>query len=90
MLVDDEPVGYLCVERGARRFALVDIALLPAHCGRGVGSEVVGAFLREATEAGKPVIAHVEKDSRAWQLWQRLGFDVTDDDGVHLAIERRV
>ena len=89
VLVDDEPIGYLYVHRGPQRVALVDVALLPAHSGQGVGSEVVGALLREATEAGKPVVAHVEKDNRASRLWRRMGFEVVADDGVHLAMERK-
>jgi ribosomal protein S18 acetylase RimI-like enzyme len=87
ILVDGTPVGYLHVDRGEERYTLVDVAFLPATTGQGIGTHVVGAFLREASAAGKSVSAHVEKDNPAWRLWQRLGFRVVDDDGVYLKIE---
>jgi len=87
VLADGTPVGYLHVDRGEERYTLVDVAFLPATTGQGIGTHVVGAFLREARAAGKPVSAHVEKDNPAWRLWQRLGFRIVNDDGVYLEIE---
>ena len=89
VLADGTPVGYLHVDRGKERFTLVDVAFLPATTGQGIGTHVVGAFLREARAAGKSVLAHVEKNNPAWRLWERLGFRIVNDDGVYLEIECR-
>ncbi|WP_186301540.1 GNAT family N-acetyltransferase [Denitromonas halophila] len=89
VMVDGVAVGYVYALRGLSHFALIDVALLPAHCGQGIGSRVVGALIAEADAAGLCLSAHVAKGGRAWRLWQRLGFEVVGDDGVYLAIERR-
>lgn len=89
VLADGTPIGYLYVHRGDERHTLIDVALIPEQTGRGTGTHLVSALIRDAAAAGKPVTAHVEKRNRAWQLWQRLGFQAVGDDGVYLKIERR-
>lgn len=89
VLVDGEAAGYLYALRGPERFVLIDVALLPSHCGQGVGRRLVGALIAEAAAANRPLDAHVARDGRAWRLWQRLGFEVVSDDGVYLTIVRR-
>ncbi|MCB1860775.1 MAG: GNAT family N-acetyltransferase [Gammaproteobacteria bacterium] len=87
VLVDELPAGYLYVHRGADRLVLLDIALLQDQCGRGIGGQLVSALIRESEQTGRPILAHVEKQNRAWRLWQRLGFRIVDDNGVYLGIE---
>ena len=85
---DAERVGSLVTLRGPERFVLIDIALLPAHRGGGIGTSLVSALIDEADASGKPVDAHVLKANPAWRLWQRLGFEAVDDDGLRLRIRR--
>jgi len=82
-----EVIGYLFALRGPDRHVLIDIALRPDCSGMGVGSALVAALLAQAGAAGQKVSAHVARDGRAWALWQRMGFRVVGDDGVHYAIE---
>lgn len=82
-----EVIGYLFALRGPDRHVLVDIALRPERSGMGIGSALVEALLAEAEAAGQKVSAHVAREGRAWALWQRMGFQVVGDDGVHYAIE---
>ena len=90
VLSDDKPIGYFYVDRSGKRFTLIDIALLPELTGKGVGSQLVTALIKEALEKGKTISAHVDKcNNQAWQLWQRLGFQIVGDDGVYFEIEYR-
>lgn len=90
VLVDGEPAGRLIVARGgAAGILIVDIALLPAFRGRGVGGRLLGPLLAEADAAGVPVTIHVERANRARRLYERLGFAAVADDGVYLTLERQ-
>lgn len=80
---NDAPIGRLVVDKGEREFTLVDIALLPAHRGAGMGTHLIGDLLREAAAAGKPVKLNVWHSNPAKGLYQRLGFSAASDDGVY-------
>lgn len=83
VLFNEEPVGRLLVDRGAREFTLVDVALLPSHRGAGIGTHLIAELLREAAAAAKPVNLHVWHSNPAKKLYERLGFSVANDDGVY-------
>ena len=89
IVVDGEPAGRLYLHRGEDELRIVDIALLPAQRGNGVGTALVRALLAEADAAGQSVTIHVERGNRARRLYERLGFSVAEDKGVYLFLERR-
>lgn len=80
ILADDEPVGRLYVARWERELRIVDIALLPEWRGRGIGTRLLQGLLAEAAAVGKTVTIHVEMQSPALGLYQRLGFSRQHDD----------
>ena len=88
VLVDGEPCGRLYVHRGAAEIRIVDIALLPARRGEGVGTALVRDLLAEADATGKRVTIHVERLNPALRLYERLGFTLAEDKGVYLLLER--
>jgi ribosomal protein S18 acetylase RimI-like enzyme len=88
IVIDDVPAGRLLVDRLDEEILIVDISLLPAHRGRGVGSVLLQEVLGEATAAGKRVVIHVERFNRALRLYERLGFGAVGDHGVYLRMER--
>ncbi|MCB1909711.1 MAG: GNAT family N-acetyltransferase [Rhodocyclaceae bacterium] len=89
VLLDGIPVGYLYASRAPECFVLIDVALVPEVRGRGYATRLVVELLAEAGTLGAAVEAHVVRESPAWRLWRRLGFEVCGDDGVYLAIRRR-
>jgi ribosomal protein S18 acetylase RimI-like enzyme len=89
VLVGGEPAGRLYVHRGADEIRIVDIALLPAHRGNGVGTSLLRDLLAEAEAAGKRLTIHVERLNPALRLYERLGFSLAEDKGVYLFLERR-
>jgi GNAT superfamily N-acetyltransferase len=81
-------LGRLYLNRGERVFLVVDIALLPAQRGRGIGTRLLRDFLDEADAAGRPVQVHVERFNPARRLYERLGFRQIEDLGIYLLLER--
>jgi ribosomal protein S18 acetylase RimI-like enzyme len=87
VLSDGVPVGRLYVDRRIDELLVVDIALLPAARGGGIGSALLSALLAEGARDRKPVRIHVERFNRALALYRRLGFATVADDGVYLLLE---
>jgi ribosomal protein S18 acetylase RimI-like enzyme len=87
VLIDGEPAGRLLVARWRAEIRIVDIALLPQFRGRGAGGELLAELIDEATEMGKRLSIHVERDNRALSLYERLGFRPVGETGVYLRME---
>ena len=81
--------GRLYVARWPREIRIMDIALLPAHRRRGLGTAVLADLLAEGDTTVKRVTIHVERHNPALGLYQRLGFQPAADRGVYLFLERR-
>lgn len=73
--VAGESVGRVLVDQGPP-VAVVDIALLPEHRGRGTGTEVLRRLLEDADARGVETELHVRRDNPAQRLYARLGFEV--------------
>ena len=89
VLVDGEPAGRLYLDRLADEIRIVDIALLPAWRGRGIGTLLLRDVLEEGRVAGLPVTIHVEQGNRARGLYERLGFRQISTAGVHHLMQAR-
>jgi GNAT superfamily N-acetyltransferase len=86
VLLDGQPVGRLCVDRGAAEIRIVDVALLPEHQGSGIGSALLSGLQEEAAVAGVPLALQVEAGNPAANLYGRLGFVIDAGDGVYNAM----
>lgn len=84
------PVGRLYVDRTPQEFRVIDIALIPAARGRGIGEGLLRGTLDEAGRAGRPVTIHVERGNRARALYERLGFRQIGSTGVYDLLECRL
>jgi RimJ/RimL family protein N-acetyltransferase len=78
-----EPIGRLYLHRGNHDLRIIDIALLPAWCGRGLGSRIVRDILDEAVATGRTVSIHVEIFNPANRLYDRLGFEPVETRGLY-------
>ncbi len=84
---DGEPIGRLIVSTGLDEVRIVDVALLAAARGRGIGSGLVRGVL--AAAAGRRVTIHVEALNPAMRLYERLGFRPVEAHGVYWLMEAR-
>jgi ribosomal protein S18 acetylase RimI-like enzyme len=80
-------IGRLYVEEWTREFRIIDIALVAAAQGQGIGAAILRDTLDWATGRGKSVSIHVEKNNPAMHLYRRLGFARIEDKGVYDLLE---
>lgn len=86
---EGRPIGRLYRDDRDDEIRLVDIALLAAERGRGVGGRLMRAVLDEAAARGVPVRIHVERTNPARRLYERLGFEVEAPGEVYDLLIRR-
>lgn len=89
VLENGVPIGRLYLDRRADEHRVIDITLMPACRGRGLGSSLMCRVLEDAAAAGKQVRIHVEKNNPALHLYERLGFATVEDQGVYDLMEWR-
>lgn len=76
-------IGRLYIEEWPSELRIIDIALLPAVRGNGLGKAILENLMSTAAERDKTVGIHVEKNNSAMGLYQKLGFTKTEDKGVY-------
>jgi GNAT superfamily N-acetyltransferase len=87
--VDGRPVGLVKLLREPGAWRLVQLQLLPAWQGRGIGTSLVTATIGEARAAGAALELGVLAVNPARRLYERLGFVVVghDEHGPHMRHE---
>lgn len=89
ILADGQPVGWIFLDETSDGVHLVEIMVSIEMRGKGVGSAVLQEVLSAADRAGKPVRLLVNvTNTRAIQLYERLGFHRTGGDEVQHEMER--
>ncbi len=83
ILEQGQPIGRFYVARWESEIRLMDIALVPAVRGRGIGTALVRQLLAEGQSVGKKVSIHVEMYNPAFRLYKRLGFRRVEEKGVY-------
>jgi GNAT superfamily N-acetyltransferase len=86
--VGGRDAGRLMVDRSGGQVLVVDVALLPAYRGQGIGTGLLTRVLADGAELDLPVRLHVDPNGAARRLYLRLGFSSVSSDGVHELMER--
>lgn len=77
-------LGRLWVDRDAHRLHVLDLALLPAARGQGIGTALLRGLMAEARQRGVALTISVEIHNPARRLYARLGFQPQGEpQGVH-------
>jgi ribosomal protein S18 acetylase RimI-like enzyme len=85
---DGQAAGRIWVMRGEDSIHVVDITLLEAHRGNGIGTQLLSQLLREGQASGRSVrLLVLKSNGRALELYGRLGFRVVEDKGIHFVME---
>ena len=74
------PVGQILLSEGPSSIQIVDIAIVPEHQARGLGTAVLLAMQARAHSEAKELRLQVVPHSPARRLYGRLGFIVTASD----------
>ena len=89
ILLANAPIGRTIVDRKTEELCLVDISLFPEFRNRGIGAILVRQLMNEGRERQLPVRLHVFKYGDAVRFYERLGFQLIEDDGSYLKMEWR-
>jgi ribosomal protein S18 acetylase RimI-like enzyme len=84
--VGGESAGRLYVNWGVADIRIMDIALLPAFRGRGIGTRLLQELLDAGRASARSVSIHVERGNPARRLYQRLGFRPVGEHGIYLLL----
>ncbi len=83
------PIGRMMVSRQQPFMLLVDIALLPEHRGKGIGSGLIRDLIQQCNREKLPLRLQVLKTNPALRLYERLGFTRTGEDQIYIQMERQ-
>jgi ribosomal protein S18 acetylase RimI-like enzyme len=86
--LDGVPIGRLMVSRHQPAAVLVDIALLPEHRGKGIGSGLIRDLIQQCNREKLPLRLQVLKTNPALRLYERLGFNRTGEDQIYIQMEK--
>lgn len=80
---DGVPAGRVVLDTSGRTWRLVDLALLPAMRGRGLGGAVLAALQRRASASNAGIgLAVMRSNALALRLYERCGFRVVDSNAL--------
>lgn len=80
-----EPIGRLYLAEEEGRLLLMDISLLPAARGMGLGTAILTDLLAGERRAAT---LHVERANPARRLYERFGFAVVEEGPIYLRMVR--
>jgi ribosomal protein S18 acetylase RimI-like enzyme len=80
---DGRPIGRIWIDEWRDQIRLVDIAIRSEFRGSGIGTKLLDDVMERGRDAGKPVTIHVESYNPALRLYERLGFEKVDTNGVY-------
>jgi ribosomal protein S18 acetylase RimI-like enzyme len=91
LLWQGQPVGrlYWHAKGQGGQATLVEISLLPAYRGRGVGSALLSVLAAQADLDGQSISLHVDPANPARRLYERFGFTAIAAPGGYLRMMRR-
>lgn len=81
------PVGRMLVDCAPGRWRIVDIAVLAAHRGQGLGNWALRLCQGQSQAAGARLALAVRPENRARRLYERLGFRATHEDALAVEME---
>jgi GNAT superfamily N-acetyltransferase len=89
ILFKGHAAGRVLVNRGPVETVLVDIAILRAYRGGGLGSAVLAELCREADSHGRPIRLRALATKPGLARWYgRFGFTQAEASGAHLVFVR--
>ena len=89
IVLDGVAAGRLYLHRREREIRIIDIALLPGHRRKKVGSTLLRELMAEARASGSLLSLHLESLNPARTLYERLGFKKAGENGIYELLEWR-
>lgn len=89
ILVDGVAAGRLYSDLSGEADHLLDLCLLPAYRGHGIGSRILEGLLSAAAAKGRSVTIYVETFNRSLRFFERHGFTRAGETGMHFLMAWR-
>jgi len=87
---DGAPIGRFWATCDWSAFHVADLSILPEHQRRGVGTKLARDLIEKARGAKLPVLVTVaQPDVKSCRFYQRLGFEVADQNVSYVSLEWR-
>lgn len=83
-----EPIGRIYVDTAPGPLRLMDISIVPAERGRGLGTALLEWLAAWADREGRAVTLHVEANNPARRLYARHGFLDDGEEGPYVKMRR--
>jgi len=84
-----QSIGKTLIFQTNMDLTLVDVALLPEFRNSGLGSALIKGLQERASRQGGTLRLSVLRTNVARHLYERLGFHITGEHGMHLTMEWR-
>jgi ribosomal protein S18 acetylase RimI-like enzyme len=88
IMLGPQRAGRVWVDRSEAEIHLLDIAILPEFCGKGLGTAVLKELIDESEQKRQPLSVYVLSHNRALRFYERLGFVQTREEDFNLYLER--
>lgn len=85
---DGRPAGRILVDESTDDVHVVDIAIVGAERGRGLGGGALRSWCDRADETGRTLSLTVVPGNRARRLYERLGLEAVDEDQTAVRMRR--
>lgn len=85
--LDSLAIGRLLMSSTRKALHIIDIALLPQHQRKGIGSQILSDLQKSCASEAKKISLQVPSDSVARKLYARLGFQLVDQDAIYAQME---
>jgi ribosomal protein S18 acetylase RimI-like enzyme len=90
VLEQGKPLGRLYVGRLPGELRVIDVTLIPAQRGQGIGTALMRWVIGRADHDGLTATLHVEPWNPAKRLYERLGFATVELRGIYEFMSRPV
>jgi ribosomal protein S18 acetylase RimI-like enzyme len=87
LLLEGQPAGRIYIERSPEKIHILDLTLMPALRGRGLGARLLRRLQAEAGD--RPLSIYVETFNPSLSLFERLGFRKINEDPINFLMEWR-
>ena len=87
ILYENEYVGRCVIVDLPEHLHLIDISVLPNYQGKGIGACILKLLQHKASKGGKPVTLQVFYGNSAMFLYERLGFQVVETNGLYVKMQ---
>lgn len=87
ILFKSEKAGRLQLDKNEQGFRIINISLLNSFRNKGLGTTIIKEILSEASNKNTPVFLEVDKVNPAFNLYNRLGFKIIQQDEIKYSMK---